>query len=657
MARITHAGERLIAQKVGELQPLEVSRFVLALVPDLDPNQPVNRDEQLPPANQIVYDAPPSQSGYVNPNQVVYSLMMGSDVGDFDWNWIGLETVDQVLLAVAYVPLQQKRKNIPPLQLGNNVTRNFMVVFDGAQALTGLTIDASTWQHDFTVRLAGIDERERLSNRDIFGRSTFLEDGFQLATVNGGLMLQPGLAYIEGVRIEAVENQPAVPPGLPNTAWLDVALVRDRSDVVATWSVAWGEDLQDNEDSAGAWHYRVPLARLDAGGLPTDLRTIEPVTGPLVRHFAARVGTYPDLRAQATTKEDVGLSNIPNAISDDPALNHDDVLATTAATHAALQRAADDLQALDESLGSAARRDVGSEPGNVLEVGAFGLGAEAINISQGDANTLNRTGYYMGKELHNAPDSGWWYIEHIEHGGGNGGWCRQFWSSFEGNRLMTRSKRDGTWSKFFLLFHSGNLNPETIVPPGAVMSFAMPSPPTGYLKANGSAISRTNYADLFAAIGTRYGGGDGSTTFNLPDLRGLFPRAWDDGRGIDGGRGFGSFQDSMVLSHHHTAWAEGNGAHGHNAWTDAQGNHQHESPFGERYPQHARYGAIGGPNNFGVGASDMDNHIFLTSWAGQHAHNVGIAVDGFHGHIIHVNGNGGHESRPKNLALLFCIKY
>lgn len=173
MARITAAGERLIAQKLGEKKILEVSRFVLALVPGLDPTRPVDRDAALPPAQQIVHTAPVTQAGYVNPNQVVYSLMMGSDVGDFDWNWIGLETAEKVLLAVAYVPVQQKRKNRPPLQIGNNVTRNFLVAFDGAQELTGITIDASTWQHDFTVRLAGIDERERLANRDMFGRGTF----------------------------------------------------------------------------------------------------------------------------------------------------------------------------------------------------------------------------------------------------------------------------------------------------------------------------------------------------------------------------------------------------------------------------------------------------------------------------------------------------
>ena len=84
------------------------------------------------------------------------------------------------------------------------------------------------------------------------------------------------------------------------------------------------------------------------------------------------------------------------------------------------------------------------------------------------------------------------------------------------------------------------------VPSGAVMYFAGQTAPAGWLKANGAAVSRTAYAALFAAIGTTYGAGDGSTTFNLPDLRGEFMRGWDDGRGIDHGRAFGSAQGDAI---------------------------------------------------------------------------------------------------------------
>ena len=74
------------------------------------------------------------------------------------------------------------------------------------------------------------------------------------------------------------------------------------------------------------------------------------------------------------------------------------------------------------------------------------------------------------------------------------------------------------------------------------------------LVANGAIVSRTTYARLFAAIGTRYGAGDGATTFQIPDWRGLFFRALDNGRGLDPGRalGTGTYQASQNLSHRHS---------------------------------------------------------------------------------------------------------
>ncbi|RMT92375.1 Tail fiber protein H, partial [Pseudomonas amygdali pv. sesami] len=82
-------------------------------------------------------------------------------------------------------------------------------------------------------------------------------------------------------------------------------------------------------DSASAKHYLVPLADITGTSSLVDLRPIEAIDSELVKYFAARVGDYPDLRARATTKEDVGLSNVPNAISDDPANSSSAVLAST----------------------------------------------------------------------------------------------------------------------------------------------------------------------------------------------------------------------------------------------------------------------------------------------------------------------------------------
>lgn len=81
---------------------------------------------------------------------------------------------------------------------------------------------------------------------------------------------------------------------------------------------------------------------------------------------------------------------------------------------------------------------------------------------------------------------------------------------------------------------------------GMVAAFAMNSAPEGWLIANGSAVSRVTYARLFSRLGTLYGAGDGSTTFNLPDARGVVLRGADLGSGRDSGRVFGSYQPDAV---------------------------------------------------------------------------------------------------------------
>ena len=158
-ASITLAGESLISQKQSKREPLLITEFVLAHVPGLDTTQPVDREAGLPVAAQIVHRVPVTREGYLASNKVVYSLMMGSDIGDFDFNWIGLLSNDAVPVIVAYVPLQQKRKEIPPLQAGNNLTRNIILEYDGAQSLTGISVPASSWQFDFTADFTALNAR------------------------------------------------------------------------------------------------------------------------------------------------------------------------------------------------------------------------------------------------------------------------------------------------------------------------------------------------------------------------------------------------------------------------------------------------------------------------------------------------------------------
>jgi len=171
----------------------------------------------------------------------------------------------------------------------------------------------------------------------------------------------------------------------------------------------------------------------------------------------------------------------------------------------------------------------------------------------------------------------------------------------------------------------GNL---ATLPAGCVAHFAMSSAPAGWLKANGATVSRSAYASLFAAIGTTFGAGDGSTTFTLPDLRGEFIRGWDDGRGADSGRGFGSAQAAANQSHTHSAGtltAASAGAHTHAYVTGGVDNNT--------------------GNEICRASGNLEKLQGINS-AGAHTHSLSGSTD-----------SQGAEARPRNVALLACIKF
>lgn len=96
-------------------------------------------------------------------------------------------------------------------------------------------------------------------------------------------------------------------------------------------------------------------------------------------------------------------------------------------------------------------------------------------------------------------------------------------------------------------------------PAGIVMPFAGSTAPQGYLLCDGSAVSRTDYADLFTAIGTTYGVGDGSTTFNVPNLSGrvVIGVSQSHALGSTGGEATHVLTEQELPAHSHTVPAHG----------------------------------------------------------------------------------------------------
>lgn len=109
----------------------------------------------------------------------------------------------------------------------------------------------------------------------------------------------------------------------------------------------------------------------------------------------------------------------------------------------------------------------------------------------------------------------------------------------------------------------------------------IPTLPAGMevVHADGRALSRTTYSAYFSLVGVTFGAGNGSTTFNIPDLRGVAIRGWDNGRGLDSGRVFGSYQADAIKAHTHTTTVTVGGDDSGGGSMSVDGNVQYSSTW------------------------------------------------------------------------------
>jgi len=179
-------------------------------------------------------------------------------------------------------------------------------------------------------------------------------------------------------------------------------------------------------------------------------------------------------------------------------------------------------------------------------------------------------------------------------------------------------------------------------PTGGVIMWPTASAPSGWLLCDGAAVSRITYSDLFTLLGSVYGDGDSSTTFNLPNFEGRFVRGTDNGAGVDPDaasrtdRGDGTTGDAVG-----TLQAEDYLAHTHAVGTLATasaGDHAHTTPMGA---------ISGGAATFAQGSGLISS--LSTTTAGAHTHTITGAT-------ATAPASGGNETRPVNIGMNFIIK-
>ena len=165
-------------------------------------------------------------------------------------------------------------------------------------------------------------------------------------------------------------------------------------------------------------------------------------------------------------------------------------------------------------------------------------------------------------------------------------------------------------------------------PVGAMLEHFGPTAPANFLACDGSAVSRAAYSALFGVIGTTYGAGHGSTTFNLP--------TWNDGRPTRATGGNAAAQGAVQ--------AEDVGTHTHPVSVTSAGAHTHTHNGGQA--KHGTNGNPGQPAKYSDGDSSDGTSPTMTTTS-----------NGDHTHAATATANSGTENRPRNSSVLVCIKY
>ncbi|WP_331398414.1 phage tail protein [Enterobacter quasihormaechei] len=446
-AVITKAFTEWKAQQAINNQPVTLDEYIFAYIPDLDVNKPIDNTETTPPADKIVHRQVVSKSGVINGDSVVYSVTLGADVGDFDFNWIGLANKATGTLAmIIHAPTQRKIKNDSGQQ-GNVLVRSMLMEYSGAQAATNITTPAETWQIDFTARLASMDERQRLENIDLYGAAAFFDTGYLVAKSGTQYFVTKGAGYVAGLRTELVANQNITVSAKPVKVWLDVSW---SGTLTSEWAVKSNITVAANLANYvenGVQHFVFAVASIDANGNITDLRpTGDLADQALKAHEKSR--NHPD--ATTTEKGFTKLSSATDSTSE-----------VMAATPKAVKAAYDKGKAADDNAngrvpqtrrvnGHELKSDFDITPGDIFKL-STGIGGSA------DLNDFTAPGLYyqpanaQAQTGKNYPEANAGSLEVYKHAG-----LTQIYRIYSSSRSYIRTMYNGTWSAWTKQYDAAN---------------------------------------------------------------------------------------------------------------------------------------------------------------------------------------------------------
>ena len=217
---ITTAGEQFIPAAVSGSAPLTnyriADQIIFANVAGLDHTATPSPDEQIPAT--VVHTEDISSFSSTNDNNAIFTALLDSSTGDFEFNWLGLYNSEyDVLIQVAYEPPQQKYAT-DGSEIGNVLAKGMVLKIENAAASFDMTQPAQSWQVDFTGRQKAAEDIQRDSMRKIYGTGTYQTIAGQvikhstvtgqgkLQTVESVYRVQSGAAIIDGLVIDIPET-------------------------------------------------------------------------------------------------------------------------------------------------------------------------------------------------------------------------------------------------------------------------------------------------------------------------------------------------------------------------------------------------------------------------------------------------------------------
>lgn len=273
--------EKYLQNQISVGKAPDMNEMIFAYIPNLDPSQPIDRNQGLPAVSTWVYQQDIDQEGKLGDNALVYSVVIPGSVAAFTFNAIYLrdKNVPNSCGIVVHKATETK-------EAGMASTKSLMQQYTGAAQIAGITVDAQTWQIDYQARLLGIEDDMRLASLDNYGHTAFIQ-GFDVTQQAdpAKYKVAPGVVYVGGLRAElkneVIQTISAKPTGL----YIDV--VRTGT-VLSKWQNivtvrASATPLTNYIDQNQQQHYVARLAGINADGSVEDWRE----KGGLPEHEAA----------------------------------------------------------------------------------------------------------------------------------------------------------------------------------------------------------------------------------------------------------------------------------------------------------------------------------------------------------------------------------